>query len=131
MHRSGFSVIAVACVVACGRTTIQDAHEANGQVFYTERTLPGVGESFVHGVAFDCAGGVRDDDRALQLVPTPQGCTRDALTISYVPDGVHRVEGCGEVWRVVCLKQSTASGPSGPLQCDVACRVDDHFVETK
>lgn len=117
--------------MACGRTTLREAHEVNGQVYYTETTAPGVSESLFHGVTHDCLGGVRADERALSLVPTRTGCSRDSFVVSYTADGIHRVEACDEVWRIRCTKPSTASGTSGPLSCSTDCSVDDHFVVSK
>jgi hypothetical protein len=121
-------LLAVLC--ACTRTTTREPHEVNGQVFYTEQTQPSVGEAIVNDVVRGCGGSARDDDRVLSLVPTRPGCARRELVVTYVVDGVHRVEGCGESWRIRCRKSSTAS-PSGPVGCAVDCAVEDHFVETK
>lgn len=113
-------------LAACDRTTVRSPHEVNGQVFYTEHTAPSVGESLVNGALRGCAGGDRDDERALAKVPSRTGCRRADFVLDYTVDGVYRVDACGETYRVRCRKETTVSGSS--TDCGTSCVVEDHFV---
>lgn len=98
--------------------------------------MPDIGERVAHSITHGCSGGVRDDARALKLVPSIEGCRRDQFAVSYVVDGVHRVDACDERWKIRCNKTpSSRASPQappvtiseGPLDCVVECFVDDHF----
>lgn len=125
----------VLVVAACGGTYKQ-AHEFQGQVYYTEERAPNVGERFAMSATHDCSGGVRDDDRALRLVPSKPGCPRQELTVDYTPEGIHRVEACNERWKIRCSKSpgnrsaQPPNFPQGPLDCVVDCVIEDHFAAT-
>ncbi len=118
-------------VLGCNRTTIKDPHEVNGQVFYTEHTAPSFSDTLSSSVQQGCEGGVREDERALEKVPTPQGCKRKELVLDYTVDGIYRIEACDDVYRVRCRKTTTISGTHGPTSCGVSCEVEDHFVPRK
>jgi hypothetical protein len=122
--------------LGCGATYNQ-ANKVDGQVYYTQQKVPDLGERFSYSATHDCNGGVRDDARALNLIPSIDGCRREQFDVSYVVDGVHRIEACNERWRIRCNKtpSSRASpqtppimAPQGPLDCLVDCFVEDHYV---
>ena len=122
--------------LGCG-ATYNEARKVDGQVYYTEQKMPNVGERMAHSVTHDCNGGVRDDQRVLKLVPSTDQCRRADFVVSYVVDGVHRVDACNERWRIRCNKtpgsRSTPQYPpvtvsEGPLDCVVDCLVEDHYV---
>jgi len=118
-------------LVACNRTTIKSPHEVNGQVFYTEHTAPSFSDTLTSSVQQGCEGGVRDDDRASDKVPTPQGCKRKDFVLDYTVDGIYRIEACDDVYRVRCRKTTAVSGMQGPTSCGVSCELEDHFVPKK
>lgn len=121
-------VAATLALSACERTTSRNTRIVNGQEWTMESTQPGIGESFVHGITHDCAGGGRDDDAARTKVsPLPDNCDRASLSLDYVTDGVYRVSGCSYAWRVRCLKTSTASDRTSPLGCGVSCFTEDSY----
>jgi hypothetical protein len=128
------AIIAAIVTSACG-STYHEAREFQGQVYYTERTAPDFGERMAHSVTHDCNGGVRDDDRALRLVPSSPTCPRSDFTVDYVPDGIHRVDACTDRWKIRCTKTSSTRSPTAvvnaPLECVVDCVVEDHFTSTQ
>lgn len=122
-------LVLIAGASACERTTYQEPHTVGGQTFYVERQMPSIGESLANAAA-GCAGGVHADDKALRHVPTKPGCDRSTYVVDYVVDGLHVIDACGEVWRVRCRRESTASS-GGPVGCADECTVEDHYTPMK
>lgn len=126
MDGSFLVAFAIACA-ACGeRMTVRDPHEANGNVFYTEHTAPSFGDT-LSTAAQGCTGGARADEQATSRVSTREDCARADFKVSYVVDGVHRIDACGEMYNVKCMKTTTVSDRSAPAECGVYCYVEDHY----
>jgi hypothetical protein len=107
------------------------ADQFQGQSYYQQQEVI-VGGQTIGSEA--CSGGVRTDDRALALVSRPPRCGNEPPALTYVGDGVYRIETCEEVWRVSCSKGQSAQPYTPPPTfassptCITTCLVQDHYT---